>query len=80
MRHGVKLSGYAKNVGHKHQKIKHRMGDKDSFVTPDGIMYPNKQVVYKGTYPIEDMKSNTTNQQYVPNIKKSFVLEKKRRF
>jgi hypothetical protein len=81
MRHGVKLSGYAKNIGHKHQKIKQRMGDKDSFLSSDGIMTPNKQVVYHGAYPIEQLASNTTNQQYIPNIKKSsFVLEKKRRF
>jgi hypothetical protein len=81
MRHGVKFSGYTKNVGHKHQKIKQRMGDKDGFLVNDGILFPNKQVVYKGTYPIENNKSNTRDQQFVPNIRKSsFALEKKRRY
>lgn len=77
MRTGIKKSKSERVLGQKYSKAKHALGNKDSFLSNDAVMIPNKQQTLT---LIEDHKSNTTNQQYVPNIKKSFVLEKRRRF
>ena len=77
MRTGVKKSGHGRHIGNKYSKVKHAIGNKDSFLSPDGLITPNKP---QSSMLIENNTSNTTNQQYVPNIKKSFILEKRRRF
>jgi len=77
MRTGIKKTGFGRHVGSKFSRLKHSVGDKNSFLAVDGIMAANKPQV---STLIEDNKSNTTNQQYVPNIKKSFILERKRKF
>jgi hypothetical protein len=77
MRTGLKKTGFGRHVGNKYSKVKHSLGDKNSFLAVDGVMIANKPQV---STLIEDNKSNTTNQQYVPNIKKSFILERKRKF
>ena len=89
MRTGLKKTGFGRHVGNKYSKVKHSLGDKNSFLAVDGVMIANKPHSSLGVSDpqtskvstlIEDNKSNTTNQQYVPNIKKSFILEKRRKF
>ena len=76
MRVGVKKSGLGRSIGVKVHRLSQSIGDKDTFLAPNGVMTPS----HKSTTAIEDNSSNISMGAYVPNIKKSFILEKKRRW
>ena len=77
MRTGVKKSGFGRHLGNKYSKVKQSIGNKDTFLSHEGLISAHKP---SSSMLIENNTSNTTNGQYIPNIKKSFVLERKRRF
>ena len=76
MRVGVKKSGLGRHVGVKVHRLSHSVGNKDTYMTPNALMTPSQ----KSSTEIENNSSNISMGAYVPNIKKSFILEKKRRF
>ena len=76
MRVGVKKSGLGRHIGVKVHRLSHSIGDKDTFMASSGLMTPNQ----KSSMAIENNSSNISMGAYVPNIKKSFILEKRRRF
>jgi hypothetical protein len=76
MRVGVKKSGLGRHIGVKVHRISQSIGDKDTFMTSTGLMAPSQ----KSSMAIENNSSNISMGAYVPNIKKSFILEKRRRF